>query len=151
MPAPSSWELKESSWGCDAREARWAAPHWCDSSTDDDVEDDEPQSPEEFGDELFEYLLALHEKGARVTARVVCSVAYLAAKSGSKGRVITLGLKPSNSSGNFQKHIDTVVRFDDGKDSLYELDMPGHSKLDVGRSSIQVAVAPGHELLHREF
>jgi hypothetical protein len=139
----SSWESKEFDW----QYREHVAPKWDDS----DEEFDEDLTAEQAGEILFDYLISLLQGGTKTNAKMVCCIAWWASLAGVQGRVTSLALKPESASRNFSKHVDRCTRLADDAGSLYELDMPGHSRFDVTHSVLTMPVTPAHELLHSEF
>ena len=140
-----SWESREAKWKSFLREHRGVP---ADGSSDEEGElTFRLPAQSEAGDRLFSYMIDLLESGSRVTARVVCVVGYWAALAGARGKFGSRSMHPQSSSGKFQKLLDVVMKSADSKGILYNLDLPGYSRSELGNSVITVPVAPAHERL----
>jgi hypothetical protein len=140
----SSWERRESEW-----EQAEHRPHaWADS---DSGSDEEPPDGPEAGDLLYEYLVSSLQQGCQLSAKMVCTIAYWSSRAGAEGRIGTLAMNPTSSSGNFSKHLDRCTKIQGDQGILYDLEMAGSTPFSGDHSVVHIPVAVGHELLHDEF
>lgn len=130
-----SWEIPDHTW--DER-----AP---DDGSEDDAEAWEP-SAEACGEELFDMVVALKQRGA-LSAKQACCLAYFAAGAGCPGPISKLAMRPDSPSGHFSRHFDRALACDSGRVDLYSFDVPGHNRSEAARASIEVAAIPVQEHL----
>lgn len=146
----SSWENREADWESYLREQAGLDP--CNESSDEeDACRHRAPTKNEAGDRLFSYLLDQLESGGRVSAKMICIIGYWAALSGAEGKVGNLSVHPQSSSGNFQKHLDVLMKHNEAKDIIYNLDVPGYCRSELGNSTISLPVAPAHERLLQDI
>jgi hypothetical protein len=146
----SSWENREADWESYLREQAGLDP--CNESPDEeDACRHRAPTKNEAGDRLFSYLLDQLESGGRVSAKMICIIGYWAALSGAEGKVGNLSVHPQSSSGNFQKHLDVLMKHNEAKDIIYNLDVPGYCRSELGNSTISLPVAPAHERLLQDI
>ena len=118
--------------------------------SDDESDDEDFPDVEVAGEELAAALVGLYLAG-KLTAKSLCNLAWWAKHAGAKGRVAELAMRPSSPTGHFQRHLDSVLSFNDSEGHLLRIPIPGHSKFDASRTTSQVPVLPPHEALHREI
>ncbi len=120
----------------------------------DDPSDEEgvptgPPTAEAASTELVDMLLTLYVQG-RMPAKQLCIMCHWAQHAGVGSHAAALALPPGRPTGHYKRHLDAALGFTKRHHHLYELDMPGHSKSDLGRLVHSVGVQPPHELLHAE-
>ena len=121
----------------------------------DEEELERNPSPEFAGRTLCELLIYLRFAG-RLSARMVCIIAYWAAHSKGEGGLAEMGRPPSwgpHRSGHFQRHLDDLLGFTtDWKHhkNLAELSLPGYSVHSAERTSINVLVGCPSEVISDE-
>jgi hypothetical protein len=76
---------------------------------------------------------------------------YWAGKAGMQGLVNDYGLRPGLQTGKYQAHLSKRMGFDEQNKSLYALELPGQTRVDMARSNMTVYVQPPHELAEREI
>eukprot|EP00969_Alexandrium_andersonii_P206670 9130529-Alexandrium_andersonii.AAC.1 len=128
----------------------WEQPGYGDSDSDDDP--DPMRDPVAAADEFMRILLDLFFE-SRVSARHVCEMCFWAEKAGMAGAVRDYAQKPgSSNSGNYQRHLDRVLGFDEERRDAYQLSCPGHPRGQaMGRQSMSIPMRPPHELLQAEL
>ena len=124
-----------------------------------DLDNDEEEltpTQEEAEADFAEYLLDLRCKG-RVSSKTVCMIAWFATRAGVGGRVkdLRLGLKTKSghlrSTGHFQRKLDRAVGETRDLKDRYELEIPGHDKHELSRTTLTLPCFPPHESLAREL
>eukprot|EP00971_Amphidinium_carterae_P130298 2581276-Amphidinium_carterae.1 len=149
------WDLDEEEYKKHKKCSEDVAVHVGDEAFDwdhDGLEDDDNQDGKTEMDEdqawaekkLVNLLLDEHLKG-RMSAKLFCSIAYLAAKAGATC-LESFGLHPNSHSGNFKKHVDVVLE----SGSLlqpYILPVPAHVHQERQREVHNLVVHPPHELV----
>ena len=68
-----------------------------------------------------------------------------------KGDAHLYGMKPGCSSGNYQKHIDKVLGFDEAKRNLYVCKVPAVLRKAASRAPYDLPLQPPHELTDQEL
>ena len=130
----------------------WEEPDFAgDSSSDSSEEDQFNQSQPRAGRELVDLLIYLRLAG-KLSARVVCVLAWWAHRAGACGGVAELGKHPYlRSTGQYQRHFDAHVNFTTGRRRQAKLKVPGHAPHFNRRVLHEIAVRPPHEALHDEL
>ena len=108
----------------------------------------DPESNPAESAECFIQLLLDQYISSSLSAETVCTLAYWAVKAGMRGFVEKVARKPGMSTGNYAKALKQVLGFNDKH--TYKLQVPGHSKHDPGRTSLNLCVQPLHEMLLEE-
>eukprot|EP00969_Alexandrium_andersonii_P226322 9994258-Alexandrium_andersonii.AAC.1 len=139
-PAPHAWE--------EANYHPWEAAGYSDSDEEADPERDAVAASKLFLDELVGLYLE-----SRASAQHLCTMCYWAVRGGMKGSLIAeLALKPGQSSGNYQRHVDLVMGFDYVKEKSFPVSCPGRPRGSAfGRATHILPFRPPHEVLHDEL
>ena len=105
---------------------------------------------EAAGDELANVLLEMHYAG-RMSAKTLCIVAWYAARAGAKGAIGNLALRPSSSSGHFQRKVDRSQGVNLKAHGFYLVDTPGQRKWEMPRSIYPTPIRLPHEVVEAEI
>eukprot|EP00969_Alexandrium_andersonii_P114981 5084893-Alexandrium_andersonii.AAC.1 len=70
----------------------------------------------------------------QLTAKDASIIAYWASKAGAVGLCEQLSFRPGARTGNYARHLDSVLRTDEAAKSLYSIKLVGHHKHDVRRT-----------------
>lgn len=121
------------------------------ASADEEDEDPEnPSTPEAATDALSDMLIDMVLKRS-LSAKQACNIAWYAMKAGLGGSIAEMALKPSSSSGHFQRKLDAVMGHQQAiQQTLYELDIPSYNRHQVEREVRRIPVLPPHEAIVRE-
>lgn len=123
-----------------------ARPAWDRSSGSDSSE--EEGRPPNAGKALFDHLVELRRSG-RLSAKEVCTLAFLAENAGAKG-VSALAVRPEAASGDFQRRFDRATGFRTATGLCVDLEMPGYSSQKGTRVIHRIKAIPPHEALAAE-
>lgn len=137
MASCHAWEVPDHTWDAPAIDGR--------VDVDSDGEAWEP-SAEACGQEFFDMVVALKQKGA-LSAKQACCLAYFAAGAGCPGPISKLAVRPDRPTGHFSRHFDRALACDSGQANLYHFEVPGHNRAEAARASIEVAAIPLQEHL----
>eukprot|EP00969_Alexandrium_andersonii_P313222 13838924-Alexandrium_andersonii.AAC.1 len=90
---------------------------------------------------------------SKASAKQLCELCFWAAKAGAAGALVQdYALKPGQSSGNYQRHVDLVMGWNRDLRDYYTVTCPGRPRSEAfGRHSMQVPFLPPHELLDAEL
>ena len=102
---------------------------WEDNS--DQPSDDEGPWGEEAGDIFANFVLDLQYQG-KVSAKYACLLCYWAHRAGAPEAVGRLGFRPNAQSGQYQRHLDTVLETK-MHSQWYTVEVPGHNKHEQSR------------------
>ena len=108
------------------------------------------QSQASAGESLVEHLLSLYAN-AKLSAKDLCTTCYWCATAGARGDVAKYALAPGQSTGNYQKHLDSVMPLAPGPPDYYHLDAPTYKRRQTGRTSRKIPFVPFYESLAREW
>ena len=108
----------------------------------EEVEEGVCSSPEEAGDMFVEQLLKLKYRG-------VCILAYLAAGAGAVGPAKEVGCRPA--AGHFQRRIDDFTLLKVESERTYDVQVPGHDRLENDRVVTEVPFVPPHKSIEEEL
>jgi hypothetical protein len=107
-------------------------------------EDDEVDREITKGQEFVRFALSLYLQSA-LSASTFCVLMHHAAAAGI-AEAKQYGLKPGADSGNYTKKLHRTMGWKhDRASTFYEVDVPGHGKHDLERTSHVVPVMPCHE------
>ena len=109
--------------------------------SDDDGPDEQTNTP---GDTLVALLLD-HMLCSRLSAHQCCTLMYWAEKAGVQAAK-PFALRPEANSGHASRKLRKALGHV-GSTDLYELEVPGHARRDLERSSHLTPVMPLHEQL----
>ena len=102
---------------------------WEDNS--DQPSDDEGPWGEAAGDIFANFVLDLQYQG-KVSAKYACLLCYWAHRAGAPEAVGRLGFRPNAQSGQYQRHLDTVLETK-MHSQWYTVEVPGHNKHEQSR------------------
>ena len=88
--------------------------------------------------------------GRTLNSQQFCVAMWWAGKGGLR-EAIPYGFRPGAPSGHYSRHLDPLLGFKQHNKSLYEIDVPGHSKADLSRTQLTMPVAPVHEVMGQAF
>eukprot|EP00969_Alexandrium_andersonii_P308264 13626057-Alexandrium_andersonii.AAC.1 len=71
----------------------------------------------------------------KLSARDTCTIAFWAHHAGATG-MQELSYNPASSSGNFQKHLDRVLKESAAEERMYTLNIPIYRKADAARAVV---------------
>ena len=125
------------------------APSEFDTSFAEDHDRDDLRGAE-AGDELADFLLELHYAG-RMSAKTLCIIAWFATHAGAQGSIDKLALKPSSSSGHFQRKVDRSQGVNLRDHRFYLINTAGRRKWDVSRAVYQTPMRLPHEVIESEL
>ena len=100
---------------------------------------------------MFLDLLVDQYLASVISAATLCSVCYFAGLAGMPGEVAKYGVKPGQATGNYQKHLDSVMGFDFLKKHCYIVVAPGYPRGLATRHKMDIPTRPAHELLAEEI
>eukprot|EP00969_Alexandrium_andersonii_P184582 8154844-Alexandrium_andersonii.AAC.1 len=75
----------------------------------------------------------MHLSG-HLSAMQLCITAHWAAESGLRGPAKDLARAPGRQVGSYQGYVDKVLDLG-GRTGLYAMEVPGHSRHDLGRAT----------------
>jgi hypothetical protein len=84
---------------------------------------------------------------SKISAQSYCLLCFYASKAGVGGDVNKHGMGPGRPSGHYSRHLKTVFGFGAFSPLHYTMDVPGHAKHDLSRTSHALQVVPPHELV----
>ena len=117
------------------------------SGSDDD--DQIRHGPNTAGSKFVKYMVGLL-CGSTLSARTFCIIMYYATLAGIKDAE-KYGLKPGSQTGKFSRKVKKVLGWEKRTDRFYEMDVPGHGKHDISRTTKSVGVIPAHEQMSKDF
>ena len=120
-----------------------AASNQADPDVDDDERDADPNllGRADASEALFSYLVSMKMAHRPLTAKSVCTIAYLACKAGAEGAVEELALSPTSQGGHFSSHFDKVTGLAEQMQdrSMTTLMIPGNHCRSSGRTQLPYA------------
>ena len=134
--ASHSWERPERLHSWEARGDDDVGDFWGECS------DDEPEEPDTPGQRLVGVVVE-HWLSGRLSAAQACELCYWAKHAGI-GEAKPFALRPGAPTGHYGRKIKSALGHAQSPD-LYMVDVPGHSKHDLHRTSHSVATLPFHE------
>ena len=136
----------------DAREPAPAGGNGAGDSESEAIRKPEDLSAAEASQELHDYLVEMKLGHRPLTARAVCTIAYLATRAGAGGAVTKLGLAPGQTSGNHARHFDRVVGLPDvlTERQSTALTIPAHVR-GIGRTTTTYCGSFVFETLEEEI
>lgn len=142
MPRGSShsWEQPVHDWDV---EPEPRVPHdadgWGGDYSGSDAEEDETTPAVEFIHFMVSLLLA-----RTLNARQFCVAMHWAGRAGLECAK-PYGFAPGKSSGHYARHLKPLLGSSEQVSRLYEVDIPGHHKLDLSRTVHHTPTLPPHE------
>ena len=119
-----------------------------------DSSDEEPDpytNPEAAAAEFLEELATLYLESV-ISARVFCTLCFWATKGGMVGDTVSAyAMKPGCSTGNYQKHLDSVFGMGESKAKLYWTEIPCSKRGTSEKSKMQLPVKPVHEIVEESI
>ena len=115
----------------------------------DDDDPDRTVSREEAGELFAEMLIRLRLKGT-LSAHSCCVLARWAKAAGAAWPCRHFAVPPGQSSGNYQRKMDAYLDLQSTESNFYQLQVPGFSRSEGGRTIHQLEVQPPHERLAEE-
>ena len=111
--------------------------------SDSEAEEDPMNpSPEYAGVQFVELLLDL-KYANKISMKDVCCASWWASKAGAVGPACELGKHPyCKSAGDYQKHVDRKMGFNEQMGEQCILQCPGHAVHSNERVLLDLAVAP---------
>lgn len=135
-------------------ESREAEHRWELDSDEEEVEeqtwDETELTREECIDEFLALMTSMLMSGA-ISARLFCVLIWWVSGFCDSEKLRNLGKKPGCSSGNYAKHIDARMGFKKRTRDFYHLQVPGHQRHDLSRTSHRLPALVGHEMLDDEI
>jgi hypothetical protein len=131
------------------------AMEWEDIDGSDD-EDDQSAKPRaaptrsQAEAALGDYLIGRVLQG-KMPCVEACVISYWASLAGVGGVVADLAMSPDSPSGHFSRRFDDVVGIKKMQHAMTTIDVPGHSRSEMGRIVHKMPVIAPHEALHHEF
>ena len=113
--------------------------------SDSDLEGDRQNTP---GEDFENFLVDLFIHSA-ISANIFSQIMWFASEAGIK-EAAKYGMKPGQHTSNYSKKIKTALGWYDRAD-FYHLDLPGHSKHDLERSTQKCLVIPGFEQMQEDL
>ena len=151
------WKRRRHDWTLKAAalaEARGPGPLPEDQESchdDEEESDTENWGPEDFSTEFFELLVTLKLAGL-LTAKKVCLLSYYARGGGLAGQGSDLAVPPGRTGGFYSTHFDKVTGIAESMaEDSYQLEVPGHCKHELGRSTVTYNVDLPHAALGDEL
>lgn len=83
-------------------------------------------------------------------AKPLCIWCWIATMSGCTG-IDDLGMRPGQSSGNYNKHLKLVLGLNDDNEEIQHIELPLFSKYSQKRELVNVAVIPPHEAMRKDW
>ena len=90
-----------------------------------DESDDE--NAETAGQELANFLINLKQIG-RLSAKDVCTIAYLAKLCGLQGPATAFAFRPNAPTRHYNRHLNVCMKIDEVLYDSYTSQVPGHDK-----------------------
>lgn len=135
------WEDESASDGPDFDPGTWG---------EHDGADWEPRTPARYAEDFLAFLLSIYSAG-QVSAKSLCILCYYASRAGMPF-VERFGLAPGKSSGHYSRRVHgALAKEEGGSDELYSIQVPGHRRHDLSRTTHTLKVMPGHESLAKEM
>eukprot|EP00969_Alexandrium_andersonii_P208806 9222059-Alexandrium_andersonii.AAC.1 len=130
------------------RSHSWEDVGYSDSSMDEDPE----RNPEAAATLFLDELVGLYLE-SRISAQHLCTLCWWARKAGMVGSLVEeYAVRPGQSGGNYQRHLDRVMGFDAVQNQMYPVACPVHPRGQAfGRKVEDIPFRPPHELLHDEL
>eukprot|EP00969_Alexandrium_andersonii_P136116 6022185-Alexandrium_andersonii.AAC.1 len=98
----------------------WEDVGYSDSSADQDPE----RHPEAAATQFLDELVGLYLE-SRLSARNFCVLCWWAHKAGMAGSLVgEYAMRPGQSSGNYQRHLDRTMGFDAVQNQMFPLSCP---------------------------
>ena len=119
-------------------------------ASDDETMPDELDEAMAAGEQLTSMLIDLKSKG-RLSATMVCQLAYFAGKAGAKGPVSALGAKPGLQSGQYSRKFDSYTGMGLSSVNFYNLPCALRKRNGSARDWSMLPMRPVHEVLHDEL
>lgn len=126
----------------------WEAPT---SGSESDTVDDDPSSSTAAAADAFVEELLDHYMMSVISAKTFCVLCHWAAKAGMLGQVASYALPPGKDTGKYQEYLNRQLGFSRNRMAEYRLPVVGRRICDIDRTQFDLAVRPGHELLHEEL
>ena len=83
----------------------------------------------------------LYASGKRVTSKSLCTLCHFASEGGMEGPAATWGLGPNQSTGNYQRKVDSLLpSVQKSKFGNLPLQLPGHLGKFTPRRLIKTSV-----------
>ena len=120
-----------------AWEAADIHPWETEQSDHDSDSDGMPNDQDVAAEELVNGLLELYLL-SQISARHFCVLCYWAAQAGVRGVVSKYAYKPGSSTGNYQRHLDSVLGMGETKGQIYNVQTIGHPNGCVERKELVI-------------
>ena len=121
------------------------------SDDDEDVEENAKSDPVLAAEMFVDFALSLYFEG-KLSAKSLCVLCWWAELAGARqDRIREFSLRPSSSTGHFQRKIDSVLGMTTKDIGMLKVPIPGHTKHDMFRTIEQVPVVPPHEIVERDW
>ena len=131
---PAEWDEEDAPW----------------EISDDEGENSGAPTRIEATVEFVDMLVHLYLSGS-MAAKSLAILCHWAHHAGVGGSAASLAMPPGRQTGKYKKHVDSALGLDARDAAFYEIDVPGHSKHDVGRIIHKMRAQPPHEVLHAEI
>jgi hypothetical protein len=96
------------------------------------------------GQELADFLINLKQIG-RLSAKDVCMISYYGKLSGLTGPAAEFSFRPDAPTGHYNRHLNTVMRFNEVLSDSYAMEVPAYNKYDLERTTICMPCLAPHE------
>ena len=118
--------------------------------TGDTSDEDEVDEQRVASTEFMDVLLSMYLESA-ISARILCTLCWWAAKAGMPGQLLRdCACNPDSDSGNFQKRLDSKLGFGGEKAKAYKLQVPC-CKTALSRDTMMLPLRPPHELVEEDM
>jgi hypothetical protein len=104
----------------------------------------------EAGEQFMEVLLGLHFQN-RLSAKQLGILCWYGSRAGLQGPAAQFAHRPNDpATGHFQRKVDTALGIDLRPAEAYFIDMPGHAKADLSRTTHRVRVNPFFDSMEQD-
>jgi hypothetical protein len=111
---------------------------------------DTPASANDANDSFLAILMGLFVE-SRISAEAYCTLCHFAHLGGMSAEVGRHGMSPGHSSGHYSRHVKRLHSWDPYSTVNYTLQVPGHRKHDMDRSTGDLQVVPIHEAVEAQL
>ena len=120
-------------------------------AVDVDSDEEELDPATAAAQEMLDHLVDLYLTSV-ISAKSLCLLCHWASKAGiTHPDVIRYAAKPTKHSGNYQKHLNTAMGFDDMLRNFDTISVPAYPRGGVGRGLLDLPLRAPHALLHDEL
>eukprot|EP00974_Lingulodinium_polyedra_P110590 10694071-Lingulodinium_polyedra.AAC.1 len=130
----------------------WEVPGYAQNlaANESDEDPDPMEDPVAAAGAFLDVLVGLYLESV-ISAKTFCILCFWASKGSLAGeQVRAYAMKPGASTGNYQKHLDSVLGFADQKVKVYNMKVPCAPTGTLDRGTMTLPVRPPYELVDEE-